>query len=232
MESWWQYRMDSILEFYLENGHLCYIATNNNSIAKTRNLTGFRITGDHLFLEYEEKEGGCVMADKVVDLGRIIGTTFIPTVASDGTITWTNDGNLANPSAVTIKGATGAQGPQGAAGATGATGKGIKTIATNFLTNATASGVTTATSGWSTTPTATTTTNKYMWAYETITYTDNSTATTTTRIITTHGATGATGATGPQGPTGETGANGLTPVLSTSAEGHLIATYTSDISGL
>ena len=42
----------------------------------------------------------------------------------------------------------------------------------------------------------TTTTNKYLWNYETITYTDGSTQDTTKRVIGTHGATGSTGAAG------------------------------------
>lgn len=62
------------------------------------------------------------------------GTTFIPSVSSEGVISWTNDGELENPSPVNIKGpkgdtgaagkdgAAGAQGPKGDTGATGAKG--------------------------------------------------------------------------------------------------------------
>ena len=59
-----------------------------------------------------------------------------------------------------------------------------------------ATGVTVDTSGWSTTPTATDTTNKYIWSYQKTTYTDNSTSKSTPAIIGTHGATGGTGDTG------------------------------------
>lgn len=45
--------------------------------------------------------------------GGPAGATFIPTVSSDGVISWTNNGGLTNPAAVNIKGPTGAQGPKG-----------------------------------------------------------------------------------------------------------------------
>ena len=81
----------------------------------------------------------------------------------------------------------------GQTGQTGATGVGVKSVTNYYLTTTANTGITTATSGWSTTPTATTTTNKYMWCYQLITYTNNTTAKTTPAIISTHGATGAKG---------------------------------------
>lgn len=56
--------------------------------------------------------------------------------------------------------------------------------------------MTTSTSGWQSTPGATSTTNKYLWNYEKITYTDSSTKNSECRVIGTHGATGGTGAAG------------------------------------
>ena len=53
-----------------------------------------------------------------------------------------------------------------------------------------------------------TATNKYLWNYEKFTFTDNTTATTTPKIIGIYGDKGATGATGPQGPQGNAGATG------------------------
>lgn len=41
------------------------------------------------------------------------GVTFIPSVSSDGVISWTNDGDKQNPTPVNIKGPQGPQGPQG-----------------------------------------------------------------------------------------------------------------------
>ena len=87
-------------------------------------------------------------------------------------------------------------GTHGATGQTGATGNGIKSVVNYYLTTSVGSGVTVNTSGWGTSPTATTTTNKYIWCYQLITYTNNSTVKTTPAIIGTHGATGQTGAAG------------------------------------
>ena len=56
------------------------------------------------------------------------GPYFIPAVAADGTISWTNTGDLPNPASMNIKGAkgdigdTGEQGPEGPAGKDGAPG--------------------------------------------------------------------------------------------------------------
>lgn len=88
-------------------------------------------------------------------------------------------------------------GTHGATGGTGATGKGISKVENYYLTTSASSGVSAeGTTGWSKTPTATDTTKKYIWCYQLITYTDNTTTKTTAAIIGTHGATGATGAAG------------------------------------
>ena len=87
----------------------------------------------------------------------------------------------------------------GAPGATGATGKGISKVETFYLTTASSSGVTTSTSGWSTTPEPTTTDEKYIWSYTKTTYTSGDPTNSTPAIIGTHGATGATGNTGATG---------------------------------
>lgn len=85
---------------------------------------------------------------------------------------------------------------KGSTGQRGATGKGISKVETFYLTTSSGSNVTTGTTGWSTTPTATTTSKKYIWAYQKFTYTDNTTSTSTPAIVGTHGATGATGTAG------------------------------------
>ena len=94
------------------------------------------------------------------------------------------------------KGATGAQGPQGN---TGATGKGIKSVTEKY---AVSSSNTTPPTSWSTTLQTMTSVNKYLWNYETITYTDNTTSDTTKRVI---GVYGDTGAKGDKGATGAAG---------------------------
>lgn len=103
-------------------------------------------------------------------------------------ITYTNNTTAkTTPTIIGTHGATGQTGPQGVS---------IKSVTNKYLTTSAASGVTTSTTGWTDTPTATTTTNKYIWCYQIITYSNNTTSTTTPAIIGTHGATGATGATG------------------------------------
>ena len=92
--------------------------------------------------------------------------------------------------AVAKTGATGAKGDPGSAG------KGISKVETYYLTTSASSGVTTNTSGWSTTPEATTTEKKYIWSYQKTTYTSGSPTSSTPAIIGTHGATGDKGAAG------------------------------------
>lgn len=105
-------------------------------------------------------------------------------------------------------------GTHGATGGTGATGKGISGVKSMYLTTSSGSSVTTSTTGWKESPTATTTTNKYMWMYQIITYTDSTTSTTTPAIISTHGATGAKG---DKGDTGDPGADAISISITTSS---------------
>ena len=50
------------------------------------------------------------------------GVTFYPTVSADGTLSWTNNGDLTNPTPVNIKGVPGADGKDGSNGSPGANG--------------------------------------------------------------------------------------------------------------
>ena len=75
----------------------------------------------------------------------------------------------------------------GVYGNTGNTGKGIKSVTEYYLATASSSGVTTSTTGWTTTMQTLTDTNKYLWNYELITYTDNTTATISPVIIGVYG---------------------------------------------
>ena len=96
-------------------------------------------------------------------------------------------------------------GVYGSTGATGAAGKGISSITEWYAlsTNTTAP----SDSLFKTTVPTMTATDKYLWNYEHIVYTDNSTVNTSKRII---GAFGNTGAQGPQGATGAKGDKGDT----------------------
>lgn len=50
------------------------------------------------------------------------GPVYVPSVSSDGVISWTNNGNLENPEPVSVKGETGPQGEKGDKGDKGDTG--------------------------------------------------------------------------------------------------------------
>ena len=104
-----------------------------------------------------------------------------------------------------MKGETGAKGDRGPQGATGPTGNGISKIAEHY---AVSTSNTTAPTAWSATVPTMTDTNKYLWNYETLTFTNGSTADTAKRVIGVYGDKGNTGAKGDKGNTGATGAAG------------------------
>lgn len=78
----------------------------------------------------------------------------------------------------------------GVYGNTGSAGKGISSITNYYLATTLGSGVTKSTTGWSTTVQSMTTTNKYLWNYERITYTDNTTSESDPTIIGVYGDSG------------------------------------------
>lgn len=104
------------------------------------------------------------------------------------TITYTN-GSTAD----TTKRVIGVYGNTGSKGDTGATGKGISKVTEHYAVSTSNS---TAPTSWSETVPTLTATNKYLWNYETITYTDNTTSDTAKRVIGVYGDKGQTGATG------------------------------------
>lgn len=90
----------------------------------------------------------------------------------------------------------------GAYGDKGSTGKGISSITNYYLVSANNTGISNTSGDWKTTPQTTDATNKYLWNYELITYTDGATTETTPCIIGTHGETGAAGKDGSDGKDG------------------------------
>ena len=96
-------------------------------------------------------------------------------------------------------------GVYGDTGESGTDGKGIKNITNYYLASSQSSGITTSTYGWTTTPQNTSAQNRYLWNYEVITYTDNTTHTVAPRIIGTHGITGQDGKPGQDGQNGKPG---------------------------
>lgn len=106
-------------------------------------------------------------------------------------------------------------GRMGTNGANGTNGKSIGSVVNYYLATASSSGVTTATSGWTTSVQSVSASKKYLWNYEVVKYTDGTIASTTAPcIIGSYGDTGAKGdkgdkgATGPQGPQGPQGVKG------------------------
>ena len=84
------------------------------------------------------------------------------------------------------------KGSDGVNGTNGKDGKGISSIVNYYQVSTTTTVPSTSTT-WPTTAPTLTTTNKYLWNYEVITYTDNTKTTTTPAIIGVYGNTGAAG---------------------------------------
>ena len=78
----------------------------------------------------------------------------------------------------------------------GPAGKGVQTVTNYYLASVNASGITSSTSGWTTDIQNVTPTKKYLWNYETTTYTDGSTASTAPCVIGVYGDTGEAGSDG------------------------------------
>ena len=132
------------------------------------------------------------------------------------TITWSSGTSptYVDPIIIGIHGEQGPQGPKGDRGPQGATGErgpkgdvgtSVKSVTEYYLATSASSGVTTTTSGWGMTLQPMTTTNKYLWNYEKINFSDGSSQDTIPVIIGVHGNTGGQGPQGPQGKEGEVG---------------------------
>ena len=94
----------------------------------------------------------------------------------------------------------------GANGATGTNGKSIGSVVNYYLATASSSGVTAATSGWTTAVQSVSATKKYLWNYEVVKYTDGTVASTTMPcIIGSYGDQGSKGDKGDKGDKGSTG---------------------------
>lgn len=109
------------------------------------------------------------------------------------TITYLDNGKTIESDAICITGQKGQDGTNG---------KGIKTITNYYLASSSSTGVTTSTSGWTTEVQAMTSTKKYLWNYERVTYTDDSTTNTSPAIIGVYGRDGQNGTNGTNGQDG------------------------------
>lgn len=119
----------------------------------------------------------------------------VPTMTATNKYMWNYESITYTDSTTfdTKKRVIGVYGDKGDEGSPGAAGNGIKTITNYYLASASLSGVTTSTSGWTTTIQTITASKKYLWNYEVVTYTNNSTSTTAPVIIGVYGNTGAAG---------------------------------------
>ena len=140
-------------------------------------------------------------------------TTTIQSVSASKKYLWNyevikySDNTVASTSTPCI---IGAYGDTGSKGDKGATGNGISSIVEHYQVS---SSNTTAPTSWVTTVPAMSATNKYLWNYETITYTDNTTKDTAKRII---GVYGDKGSKGDKGDTGAAGADAITLSITSS----------------
>lgn len=156
-------------------------------------------------------------------------STNVPTMTTTNKYLWNyekityTDGTSKDSAkrVIGVYGNTGDTGPQGEKGETGATGNGIQSITNYYLASASSSGVTTSTSGWTTTMQSTSTSKRYLWNHELITYTNGSSTKTTPVIIGTHGATGAQGE---QGIPGEDGKDGTSITITSTSVTYQVST--------
>ena len=84
-------------------------------------------------------------------------------------------------------------GNPGADGSNGNDGRGISSITEFYLSTNVSTGVTRSTQGWSTSIQTVTPINKYLWNYEKVIYSDNTSSNTTPCVIGVYGDTGASG---------------------------------------
>ena len=165
-------------------------------------------------------------------------TTTVQSVSSSKKYLWnyekvsyTNNTSMSTePCIIGAYGDKGANGTNGTNGTNGVDGVGIKSITEYYLVSPNNSGITTSTSGWTTTIQTMTATNKYLWNYEVIAYTDSTSKTISPRIIGAYGDKGATGNKGDKGDTGATGATGQ-GVSSITPEYYLSTSKTTQTGG-
>lgn len=139
----------------------------------------------YLHIKYSNDGGLTFTGNGGEDVGDWIGT-YVDFIEEDSTsvssYTWNK-----------VKGEQGPQGATGEQGPKGDTGTSVSGVVEWYLATNLSSGVTTSTSGWTTTMQPMTTTKKYLWNYEEINFSDGSSSPTIPVIIGVYGDTGATG---------------------------------------
>lgn len=98
-----------------------YIDQNSD---KLKGKSAYQIALENGFVGTEEEWLESLKgADGVIGVDGKNGSTFTPSVSPDGVLSWTNDGNLQNPSPVDIRGPKGDTGEQGIQGPKGEQGE-------------------------------------------------------------------------------------------------------------
>ena len=139
----------------------------------------------YLHIKYSNDGGKTFTGNSGEDVGTYIGTCV--------------DYNQSDPTSVgsykwaKIKGENGQDGQDGADGQDGV---GIKSITKYYLASERSTGITVSSLGWTTTMQSMTETNKYLWSYDKIYYTNGKTVNTTPVIIGVHGQNGSDGTSG------------------------------------
>ena len=136
----------------------------------------------YLHIKYSNDGGKTFTGNSGEDVGTYIGTCV--------------DYNQSDPTSVGSYKWAKIKGENGQDGADGQDGVGIKSITKYYLASEKSTGITTSSSGWTTTIQTMTESKKYLWSYETIAYTDGASTKTTPVIIGVHGQNGADGDSG------------------------------------
>lgn len=136
----------------------------------------------YLHIKYSNDGGKTFTGNSGEDVGTYIGTCV--------------DYNQSDPTSVGSYKWAKIKGENGQDGADGQDGVGIKSITKYYLASEKSTGITTSSSGWTTTIQTMTESKKYLWSYETIAYTDGNSTKTTPIIIGVHGQNGADGDSG------------------------------------
>ena len=136
----------------------------------------------YLHIKYSNDGGKTFTGNSGEDVGTYIGTCV--------------DYNQSDPTSVGSYKWAKIKGENGQDGADGQDGVGIKSITKYYLASEKSTGITTSSSGWTTTIQTMTETKKYLWSYEIIAYTDGASTKTTPVIIGVHGQNGADGDSG------------------------------------
>ena len=160
-------------------------------IDEIQNIGAINGKNSYLHLRYSANADGSGMTEQPTSTTKYMGThsSLNPVAPTD-------------PAAYRWSLIRGSDGKDGQAGKDGTSGVGIKSIVNYYLATNLSNGVTTSTSGWTTSIQAVSSSKKYLWNYEVITYTNNTTSPTTPCIIGNYAADGSNGADGTDGVDG------------------------------